>query len=336
MTSSHSTSQSTALSRRSLLTRAALGAGVLASGLSLDTALAAPRASTAVPRPRKRVLRLAHLTDIHVQPEKRAGEGMAACLKHVSELADKPDLILTGGDHVMDSFEATFDRTKTQWDLFTKTLADGMNIPVRSCVGNHDAWGWNKAKSKTTGSENNWGKDWAVDALKIPARYYSFDQAGWHFVALDSVFPDGDGYLGKLDDEQAEWLDADLAKVPKGTPTLVLSHIPILTVTTVVYTKPDKDNNFKLDGSLQHCDYARIKAIFEKHNTVRLCLSGHMHLVDRCDYNGVTYLCNGAVSGNWWKGRHRDCDEGYAAINLFDDGSFEHEYIKYGWKAETK
>lgn len=329
------------LTRRSLLTRAALGAGVLASGLSLNTSLAgamggALEASPRVARPRKRVLRVAHLTDIHVQPERRAGEGMAACLKHVNELADKPDLILTGGDHVMDSFESTFDRTKVQWDLFTKTWAGGMSIPVRSCVGNHDAWGWNKGKSKTNGDEKNWGKAWAIEALRIPSRYYSFDQAGWHFVILDSVFPNGDGYLGKLDDEQTEWLDADLAKLAPGTPTLVLSHIPILTVTTIVYTKPDKDNNYTLDGSLQHVDYARIKSIFDKHNTVKLCLSGHMHLIDRCDYNGVSYFCNGAVCGNWWKGKHHDCDEGYAVLNLFDDGSFENEYIKYGWKAETK
>jgi hypothetical protein len=60
-----------------------------------------------------------------------------------------------------------------------------------------------------------------------------------------------------------------------------------------------------------------------------------MHLIDRVDYNGVTYLCNGAVSANWWKGRHKDCDEGYAVIDLYEDGSFEHDYVTFGWKAVT-
>ncbi|MEX2092204.1 MAG: hypothetical protein WD971_05980, partial [Pirellulales bacterium] len=73
--------------------------------------------------------------------------------------------------------------------------------------------------------------------------------------------------------------------------------------------------------------------LFAKHPNVKLCISGHLHLLDRVDYNGVTYLCNGAVSGNWWGGRHKDCDEGYAVVDLYDDGTFEHEYVKYGWKA---
>ncbi len=82
-----------------------------------------------------------------------------------------------------------------------------------------------------------------------------------------------------------------------------------------------------------HKDCLELKDLFAQHPNVKLCLSGHLHLLDRVDYNGVTYLCNGAVSGNWWKGRHKDCDEGYAVIDLYDDGSFEHQYVKYGWKA---
>jgi len=51
-----------------------------------------------------------------------------------------------------------------------------------------------------------------------------------------------------------------------------------------------------------HVDAAKIKDLFAKHKNVKLCLSGHLHLVDRVDYNGVTYLCDGAVCGGWWKG----------------------------------
>ena len=103
-------------------------------------------------------LRIAHLTDIHVEPELRAGEGMAACFHHVQQLADKPDLILTGGDSVMDSFEADDARTTLQWNLWNSVLKNECWIPVRSCIGNHDVWGWIKSKSKTTGQEPNWGK----------------------------------------------------------------------------------------------------------------------------------------------------------------------------------
>jgi Icc protein len=82
-----------------------------------------------------------------------------------------------------------------------------------------------------------------------------------------------------------------------------------------------------------HIDARKIKQLFAKHPNVKLCMSGHLHLVDRVDFGGVTYFCNGAVSGNWWKGKRQDCDAGYAVLDLFDDGSFERQYIEYGWKA---
>ena len=84
-----------------------------------------------------------------------------------------------------------------------------------------------------------------------------------------------------------------------------------------------------------HVDCIKLKDRFARHPNVKLSLSGHLHALDRADYNGVTYLCNGAVCAGWWKGRHKDCDEGYAVIDLYDDGSFEHEYIKYGWQVEA-
>ena len=79
----------------------------------------------------ERVLRVAHLTDIHVQPERKAAEGMAKTLEIVNGLADKPDLILTGGDLIMDAFGQSKDRVKTQWDIFTRVMRESNKIPVR-------------------------------------------------------------------------------------------------------------------------------------------------------------------------------------------------------------
>jgi 3',5'-cyclic AMP phosphodiesterase CpdA len=140
------------------------------------------------------------------------------------------------------------------------------------------------------------------------------------------------GYIGQLDEPQFDWLKQTLRDTPATTPVVVLSHIPILSASAVLWAqRPDDD--FRISRALMHQDCLELKDLFAKHPNVKLCLSGHLHLCDRVDYNGVTYLCNGAVSGNWWKGRHKDCDEGYAVVDLYDDGSFEHEYVKYGWKA---
>jgi 3',5'-cyclic AMP phosphodiesterase CpdA len=81
-----------------------------------------------------------------------------------------------------------------------------------------------------------------------------------------------------------------------------------------------------------HVDADAIRKLFERHGNVRLALSGHMHMVDRVDFRGTTYLCNGAVSGGWWAGKYHDFDCCYAVVDLFADGSFERQIIATGWE----
>lgn len=322
-------------SRRDLLKAA--GALGTAAALGLGGPALAAAAPAATRRERRRVLRLAHMSDFHIQPEKRAYEGVVSCLHHAQSHADKPDLILTGGDLIMDALASGRDRVKTQWDLFTRALKDECSIPVEHCLGNHDVWGWHKSRSGTTGDEPEWGKRWAVDLLGLPGPYRSFDRAGWHFIVLDSVHADGDDangkYIGKLDEQQHEWLAADLARVPATTPVLLLSHIPILTVTPLVVSHGKDGRDWRVPAAYMLTDWRRLHALFQKHPNVKLALSGHMHLRDRVEYGGVTYICGGAVCGNWWKGRHVDCDEGYGLVDLYDDGTFSYEYTTYDWKA---
>jgi hypothetical protein len=69
-----------------------------------------------------------------------------------------------------------------------------------------------------------------VEALGMPHRWYSFDEAGWHFVVLDSMAD-----YGALSQEQLDWLRADLAATPRDLPVCVLSHLPIVSVTSLIY-----------------------------------------------------------------------------------------------------
>jgi len=306
------------MSRRELL--AASAAGILL-----------PSLGAASPSPaRKRTLRIAHLTDIHIQPERGAADGFAAAIEHALAQNDKPDLIFTGGDLIMDALGATRERTKIQWDLFTKTLA-GVKTRVEHTIGNHDVWGWNKPD--TYKAEPGYGKKWACDVLGLTKPYRSFDLAGWHFVVLDSTFfkPSG-GYTAKLDDEQFEWLKGDLASVDKATPVLVMSHIPILSVASFFDGDNEKTGDWVIPGAWVHIDARRIKDVFKNNPNVKLCVSGHLHLVDQVHYHGVTYFCNGAVSGGWWGGDYHECTYGYGLTDLFDDGTFENRYVPFGWK----
>jgi len=58
-----------------------------------------------------------------------------------------------------------------------------------------------------------------------------------------------------------------------------------------------------------------------------------LHIIDRAEYDGVTYISSGAVSSGWWKRVQLDrFDYGYATVDLFTDGSFKYQYVPYGWQ----
>ena len=153
--------------------------------------------------------RIAHLTDMHVQPEKRAGEGYRAALESIPSLAPNTDLLITGGDHVMDVMSQDADRAKVQWDLYERVMRDSNKLPVRAVLGNHDVWGWNN--DGVSKDAKGYGKALALDRLQMPRSYYAFDAGGWHVIVLDSVSPRDRSYVGALGVEQTEWLKGDLA-----------------------------------------------------------------------------------------------------------------------------
>lgn len=320
-----------------VLSSLSVAAGITAGDVALaaDNAKLQSQTQSPAPRGRKRVLRIAHLTDTHVQPEKRAGEGLAACLRHVQSDQIKADLILQGGDAVMDVWAADLARAKVQAAVWQKVLKDECSLPIEHCLGNHDIWGFDKLKSGASGLEANWGKQWGLDLFGLSERYRTFDRAGWRFIVLDSVYLTDRTYIGKLDDEQFAWLKKTLEATDKSMPVLVLSHIPILTVTAYLDGENEKSGNWVVPGAWMHIDARKIKDLFAKHPNVKLCLSGHMHMADRVDYLGVGYICSGAVCAGWWNGPNQGCPEGYGVVDLYNDGTFDSRYVDYGWKART-
>lgn len=276
---------------------------------------------------RKRSVRFAYIGDTHITADKKPMEAVARCLHHAQNQADKPAFFLHGGDTIMDALAQDRDNVQKQWDAWrTVTKADS-SLPIEYCIGNHDVWGYDGAKSDPL-----YGKKWAVEQMGISGRYRSFDKNGWHFVILDSVqtTPEGRWYTAHIDPQQMDWLKADLAKTDPKTPVLVLSHIPIVSA-TVFYDKNNvKNGNWQIPGSWDHTDAVDLIALFYQHPNVKACLSGHMHLLDRAEYNNVSYFCNGAVSGNWWTSdTYHQTKAGYALFDLYDDGTVERTYLPY-------
>ncbi|MEO8376134.1 MAG: metallophosphoesterase [Candidatus Sumerlaeota bacterium] len=318
------------ISRRQALQLTVAGAAGIAMGGCATGTSSSGLVASAEKQP---VLTIAHLTDVHVKPEGKAPMGLRQVLRAVHALPNRPDVILNGGDAIMDSLAATKERTETQWALWKQILKEENTLPVENCIGNHDMWGWQKTKAGTTGNESLYGVKMALEQYGLEKPYRSWDRAGWHFIVLNSVQERGDeGYLPVLDNEQFEWLTGDLNSTLKDTPVCILSHVPILSVTPFFFSKEIvKEYQFKLIGALAHQDVQRIRDLFALHSNIKLCLSGHDHLTDRVDYNGVTYICNGAVSGNWWSGKFMDCQPGFATVRLYKDGSFDNTYHTYDW-----
>ncbi|GAB3702120.1 hypothetical protein GCM10027592_31170 [Spirosoma flavus] len=265
--------------------------------------------------------------DTHITPETTPMQGVAKCFHQVQSQGDKPSFILHGGDVIMDALKVDRAEVQKQWDAWHTVAKAENSLPIEYCIGNHDIWGYEQAKS-----DPMYGKKWAVDLMKIGNRYRSFDKNGWHFIILDSVqlTPENKWYTGFIDPEQMEWLKGDLAKTDAKTPVLILSHIPIFSPTGFFSEQNVKNGNWSISGGLVLSNTPELIKLFYQHPNVKAALSGHMHLLDRVDYNGVTYLCNGAVSGNWWKAdTYQQTKAGYALFDLYDDGTVERTYLQY-------
>lgn len=285
------------------------------------------------PGDRRRVLRVAHLTDMHIDGERGSDRALARCYAHAQEQG--AELILNTGDTAMELNGASRTGAERQLGVFTRVTEAECGLETVTAIGNHDSWGW-----ATDGSgEAGRGKQMVLQELGLPGRYYRVDRAGWSFVVLDSIWSGpGGGYTGKLGGEQLEWLGEELGRIGADRPVVVMTHIPIVTACGFFdgerFGERCGERGWTIPGGWMHEDAGAIKDLFAAHPNVRLALSGHMHQVDRVDFQGVSYVCSGAVSGNWWKGEYYACDYGYSMIDLYDDGSFAQSYHGYGWSGE--
>ena len=285
----------------------------------------------AAAEPRKGGFRFAHLTDMHVKPERGSPDGYAKALASLVDIHPAPEFLITGGDHVMETLESTRARADKQWDVFQKVHSEGTKLKTYPVIGNHDIWGW--CAKADYDKEQGFGKALALDRLQIPRGYYSFDAGGWHLIVLDNVQRRDKAYFGDLDPEQLEWLKGDLAANASKKPVCIVSHIPIVSICALFFQygndKPPT-TFWRMGDNLMHRDCKPLVKLLAQHN-VKLCISGHIHLLDRLEYLGVNFICDGAVSGAWWGGPFQECAEGYGLFDLYPDGTFDHQYITYGW-----
>lgn len=297
----------------------------LAAGILTSTRTSFARNST---RP-KRVLRLAHLTDIHVDSLYNSAEGTANAFSHVCNMRDKPDFIITGGDHIADALKRGKPQVRDQWKIYREVTESECKIPIYPTLGNHDIYGWAFDYSK----DSEYGRKWAMAELGMRKRYYSYyapNSANWKFIVLDSCrFNKEHIYEAKLDDEQFDWLESELKSTPKNYNICVVSHVPIISTTTLFDGHNESSGRWVIPAQWMHIDARKLKELFKKYPNVKLALSGHIHMHDEVNFMGVKYLCNGAVCGAWWNGKYYDFPPAYVVLDLYSDGSSKHYFVPY-------
>ncbi len=303
------------MQRRSLIKNLALITG----GLSVPSALKAQLSN--------RPIRIAHITDTHIQPHIGAAKGFEKCLHHIQSLDHVPDMLINGGDAIMGLHGASENSIDRQWDLFGKVLKSENGLPIHHCVGNHDIFRKDNNKDNFES-----GKQEAMNQLEIDKSYYEINKENWKILVLDSIQSktEGKGYKGKIDEKQFNWLKSrlDQSKVEQKF-VMIVSHIPILSACVFLDGKNFKNGEWRVPETWMHGDAEELIELFDNYPNIKLAISGHIHLNDRIDYNSVTYFCNGAVSGNWWMGNYKKTAPGYALIDLFPDGTFSNQYLKY-------
>src|ERR1051326_8716069 len=123
----------------------------------------------------------------------------------VNALSEQPDFIVFTGDltHTTDD---PGERRKRMAE-FRDIVADLKVRNIRYMPGEHDA-----SLDKGEAYKEFFGET-----------HYTFDHKGVHFIALDNV-SDPAGALGEA---QLAWLAADLKKLDKAQPIVVLAHRPL-------------------------------------------------------------------------------------------------------------
>ena len=278
-------------------------------------------------------VRMAHLTDIHVEEGKSSEEGFGAALTSVNTLTNKADFILTGGDAIMNTgFNLSRERVKRQWQLFHDILGQNNSLPVRHCIGNHDLYGWSSPDSAHAKS-----KQWAVEEYKMDRPYYSFEKSNWKFIVLDSIHGRNTipGYYARLDEAQRNWLEAELDSTPQGNFICIVTHIPILAICTLFDGHKRETENWSIPNNNLHTDAGELTALFYRYPNIKACLSGHIHLIDHVNYLGIDYFCNGAVSGSWWKGNYKQFPPSYSVMDFFPDGTVKRNIHYYNWQSTS-
>ncbi|MBS1725340.1 MAG: metallophosphoesterase [Armatimonadetes bacterium] len=269
----------------------------------------------------KRKVRISFLTDLHLPARNEINDRAQRIFKKASDC----DLFLFGGDNLMSIDHQPEAEKAAQFNNWSRFLAHNVSKPHLSVVGNHDIEMWDDGDQS-----HGCGKRRAMEAFGMKHRYWEERVGGWRIIGLDTVHRNRVSYYGHVDREQMAWLRSTL-EADKKTPTMVVGHMPLLSVTPLAdLSTQARPMSMPVSFCSQVGNAREVINLFRQVDNVKLCLSGHTHMVDRCEFDGTTYLCGGSVSGSWWNGPHQGFAPSYTSIELMQDGTFTTQTVRCG------
>jgi 3',5'-cyclic-AMP phosphodiesterase len=153
------------------------------------------------------------ISDTHIGFKGAANPDPGATLKEALARVGRvrPSMLLHTGD--------VSHLTKPEQFDMAAAIMKSANLETYYVPGEHDTIGDNgKSFFERFGREKSTGG------------WYSFDQAGVHFIGLVNVVDLRPGGLGYLGPTQLEWLEQDLKGRSASTPIVVFAHMPLWTV----------------------------------------------------------------------------------------------------------
>jgi Icc protein len=203
-------------------------------------------------------LSFVQISDSHIGFNKPANPDVTgtlqAAVEKINALSDSPEFIIHTGDLTHLSKPAEFD-------TLDQVLKSARQKQIFSVPGEHDISIDDGKQYLERYGKGTKGKGW-----------YSFDQKGVHFVGLvNAAALEG---LGKLGQDQLEWLESDLKGRGSSTPIVVFAHIPLW----MVYP----------DWGWGTADGAQALGYLKRFGSVTV-LNGHIHQVLQKVEGNVTF-----------------------------------------------
>lgn len=305
-----------AITRRRFLQQAGIG-GLTLLGWP-------PRLSWAVePHAASGSLRVVYYTDIHARVEWDTPQAMLMAAAAIN--AQRPDVVLCGGDLITDGYTSSPEVVAPRWDAYLAMHRAITPTPF-AALGNHDLVGIEPEDGSAP--VENPRADFLA-RLEVSRTYRSFDHEGYHFIILDSLEPTSDEfkYRGWVNEEQMNWLHADLQAMDPDTPIVLMTHMPLATSFFQMvdgHGKGVPPNR----GVMNNRDV--LAAL--KDRKLLAVLQGHLHVNEMIRLNGITFITGGAVCGKWWRGSWHGTGEGFGMLELHPD-RVDWSYHTYGWTA---